>query len=157
MENGDIWETDSMRIESHPNKHQWTDFFPAKLLKLTLPLWVLMMLIPRGLCCMLLWRCSMEPWPAVIVMLLSWAVKSSSRTVVKSILLYNTSLGRFFSSEVLSIDPDSYVVISEGWRCYHIMFGNNLLITILRWAQAHNSNISRIQQNYPTELISDIN
>lgn len=51
--------------------------------KLTLPLWVLTMLIPRGLCCMLLWRWSMEPWPADIVTLLSWAVRRRNRVVVR--------------------------------------------------------------------------
>lgn len=103
MENGDIWGTDSIMsdINTHPASIHRSDFCPLVSAKLTLPLWVLTMLMPRGLCCMLLCRWSMEPWLADIVMLLSWAVGRRDQSKINStkcfrILLYQRRCFFFF-------------------------------------------------------------
>lgn len=70
-------------IHPHSTSIYISDFCLVIWAKLTLPLWLLTMLIPRGLCCMLLWRWSMELWPADIVTLLSWAVRRGNRIVVR--------------------------------------------------------------------------
>lgn len=131
MENGDIWGTDSIMsdINTHPASIHRSDFCPLVPAKLTLPLWVLTMLMPRGLCCMLLCRWSMEPWLADIVMLLSWAVGRRDQIKINStkcfrILLYQRRcfFFLFILMEIQRVNCNFFWDDVNIWREHHIIF-----------------------------------
>lgn len=69
-----------------------------------------MILIPRGLCCILLWRWSMDPWLVVIVMLFIWAVMANR---CQSSLFFMQMLCSWIIWKTFSVTSDGKMKLSS--------------------------------------------